>query len=342
LKAYLDQIGGAINKVTQAFNDVAGVKGAEMSGYAVFGGESLDRLHIDAAFELSVPDDFGFRGSLDMERFKNDSDGVVCGTPAGAESIRITIAVFDLPINVPRGTLVADIIELSLRLNSNPPADPDDPPIFYLSDIAGRIETTGQINFEAVKILSPAFAAGVGQNETFIAFRGSVVFQSTSMRGGIFLGRTCNAIELLSTIDPEIDGVITENELTGIYSFGEAAIPIVDYGCFLRVGATAGAGFWLFVEGPTVGGKLTAGVYGEGICLISVRGKAVLVGGKGSDGFFFKGTGWVGGGIGFCEPETWFTIDDVWADKWCATCVLYLDVIYREGWSVDYGADCAL
>jgi len=342
LKAYLDQIGGALNNVTAAFNDVAGVGAAEMSGYAVFGGQSLDRLHIDAAFDLAVPDNFGFRGALDMERFKNDSDGVVCGTPAGAESIRITIGVFDLPINVPRGSLTADIIELSLRLNSNPPMNPEDPPNFYLSDIAGRIETTGAINFEAVKILSPAFAAGVGENETFIAFRGSVVFNAVSMRGGIFLGRTCNAIELLSSIDPEIDGVITDDELTGIYTFGEAAIPIVDYGCFLRVGATAGAGFWLFVEGPTIGGKLTAGVYGEGVCLISVRGKIVLIGGKNSKGFFFKGTGWVAGGIGFCEPETWFTIDEVWADKWCAACVLYLDVIYNNDWTVDYGADCKL
>jgi len=342
MKAYLDEIGGSLNNVTQQFNDVVGVKAAEMSGYAVFGGQSLDRLHIDAAFELSVPDDMGFRGALDMERFKNDSEGVICGTPAGAESIRITIAVFDLPIRVPRGKLVADIIELSLRLNSKLPPEPDDPLIFYLSDVAGRIETTGEINFEAVKILSPAFAAGVGENETFIAFRGSVVFNKVAMRGGIFLGRTCNAIEIISTIDPEIDGVITKDELTGIYAFGEASIPIVDYGCFLRVGATAGAGFWYFAEGPTYGGKLTAGVYGKGICIISVRGKLVLLGGKESGGFFFKGIGWLAGGIGFCEPEAWFTTDDVWADKWCATCVLYADALYRNGWSVETKADCGL
>lgn len=340
LKAYLDQIGGSINNVTQSFNDVVGVKAAEMSGYAVFGGQSLDRLHIDAAFELAVPDDMGFRGSLDMERFKNNSNGVICGTPAGAESIRITIAVFDIPIRVPRGKLNADIIELSLRLNSKLPPVPEDPLIYYLSDVAGRLETTGEISFEAVKILSPAFAAGVGENETFIAFRGSVVFNKVAMRGGIFLGRTCNAIAILSTIDPEIDGVITQDELTGIYAFGEASIPIVDYGCFLRVGATAGAGFWYFVEGPTYGGKLTAGVYGKGVCLVSVRGKLVLIGGKESGGFFFKGIGWLAGGIGFCEPETWFTTDDVWADKWCATCVLYADATYRNGWSVDTKASC--
>src|SRR5690606_19505690 len=157
---------------------------------------------------------------------------------------------------------------------------------------------------------------------------------------GIFLGRTCNAIELLSTIDPEIDGVITSDILTGIYAFGEAAIPIIDYGCFLRVGATAGAGFLFFLEGPTIGGKRTAGVHGKGLCLISVRGKLVLIGNKDASGFTFKGIGWIAGGLGWCEPESWFTKDDVWADKWCWTCILYASVLYKNKWSIDYDADC--
>lgn len=335
LKAYLDQIGGFLNDITAELNDVVGVKAAEISGYAVFGKTSLDRLHLDAAFELAAPDDFGFRGALDMERFVNNSNGVVCGTPAGQESIRVKISVFDIPIRIPRGKLTAKEISLLLRLNQMEGEE-----AFFLSDVAGMIDTQGEINFEAAKVLSPFFAAGVGLNETFIAFRGSIVFNSTSMRGGIFLGRTCNAIELLSTIDPEIDGVITSDVLTGIYAFGEAAIPIIDYSCMLRVGATAGAGFWLFMEGPTIGGKLTAGVYGEGICIISVRGKLVLIGNKDASGFTFKGIGWIAGGLGWCEPETWFVPSDVWADKWCWTCILQASVLYKKKWSVDYDADC--
>ncbi len=338
VKAYIDLIGDTLSGVTAAINDVTGAVAAKMSGYAIFGGESLDRLHVDAEFTLTIPDDgFTFMGSLDMERFKNNTNGVVCGTPAGAESIKAKIAVYNIPLKFPRSSLVAEQIALLLRLNQAGEGQP-----FYLSDIGGLIETSGSLDFEAVKILAPSFGAGVGENENYIWFTGGVVFNSTSMRGGIFLGKTCNGVEILETIDPEVGGIFTQDEILGIYSFGEAAIPIVDYGCFLRVGATAGAGFWYFVQGPSYGGKLTAGVYGEGVCLVSVRGKIILIGGKEGSNFFFKGTGWVGGGLGFCEPEEWFTPDDVWADKWCATCVLWLEATYKNGWSVDSSAECHL
>lgn len=336
VKAYLELAGNALSDVQTALNDIAGMGAGEISGYAVFGGESLDRLHVDAEFSMEVPDSFSFRGSLDMERFKNDTNGVVCGTAAGAESIKIKIAVYDIPLRFPRADLRADQIALMLRLNQNQADE------FYLSDVAGLIETTGNLNFEAVKVLSPSFGAGIGENETYIFFSGGIVFSSRSMRGGIFLGRTCNGVEILKAIDPEVEGVITQDEITGIYAFGEAAIPIYDFSCALRVGATAGAGFWYFAEGPSFGGKLTAGVYGEGLCIVAVRGKMVLIGGKEASGYFFKGTGWVAGGIGWCEPEQWFLVDDVWADKWCATCVLWLEVMYKQGWSVDYSAECHL
>lgn len=337
VKAYLDLIGAAINNVTTQINDVVGVKAAEIAGYAVFSHESLDRLHMDAAFEFTFNDGFGFRASLDMERFKNNTNGEVCGTPAGAESIRVAIAVYGIPLKFPRSSLVAEIIEFNLRLNQTAPENP-----FYVSDIGGRIETSGALSFEAVKLVSPAFAAGVGENETYIAFSGSVIFNAVAMRGGIFLGKTCNGVEILKTIDPEVGEIIAEPEIAGIYAFGEAAIPIIDYGCFLRIGATAGAGFWYWVNTNSFGGKMTAGVFGEGVCLISVRGKIVLVGGKKPSGFFFSGTGWIAGGLGWCEPEGWFTVGDVWADKWCVTCVLWLQATYLNGWSVDPKAECRL
>ncbi len=338
VKAYIDLIGGVLDEAAQSINDVTGVVAAKMSGYAVFGAETMDRLHIDADFSLTVPDEeFSFMASLDMERFKNNSNAPVCGTPVGAESIKVKIAVYGIPLRFPRSSLVAEQIALMLRLNQNAPDDP-----FFVSDVGGLIETSGSLNFEAVKVIAPSFAAGVGANEVYIAFSAGIVFNSVSMRGGIFLGRTCNGVEILESIDPEVGGLFTQNEITGIYSFGEAAIPIVDYTCMLRVGATAGAGFWYFVEGPSYGGKLTAGVWGEALCLVSVRGKIVLIGGKEAAGYFFKGTGWVGGGLGWCEPESWFTPDDVWADKGCATCLLWLEAIYQGGWSVDHSAECGL
>ncbi|MCB2155320.1 hypothetical protein KQI84_10565 [bacterium] len=339
VKAYLDIAGSAINDVTQQLNDVVGVSAAEISGYAVFGGQTLDRLHIDAEFAFEFSDSFEFRASLDMERHKNDSDKPVCGTPVGAESIKVEIAVFDVPLRVPRGDLKAEEIQVMLRLNQDGPDLP-----FFLSDMGGKIETSGAIDFEAVRIVAPFFAMAVGLNEIYVTFKGGVVFEGGSAQGGIFLGKTCNGIELLTTLDPEVEGAFKEDEITGIYSFAEAVIPVWDNGCFLRLSANVGAGFWFLLDGPSFGGKLTAGVVGKAICLVSAKGKMTLIGGKEDGGYFLKGIAWLGGGLGFCEPEAWFEPKDVLNDKWCASCVMYADVLYRtlNFWSFNLDADCSL
>ncbi|MCB2156675.1 hypothetical protein KQI84_17500 [bacterium] len=330
---FLDSIEASINDAITDLNDVIGVKAAEMNGYATISGEVLERLHIDAKFEMSEPNDLSYRGALDMQRFVNDTGGAVCGVPAGGSSIRVEIAAYGIPISFGYGDLTADEIALLLRL-----IDEGSGP--YLSDIGGHINTTGEMDFEALNIFDPKFGAGVGANENYVYFATGMEFEGYTIEGGIFLGRSCDGMKILEVIDPEVGNVLEVTEIFGIYAFGEGPIPIVDFGCVLRANATVGAGFWYFINGPMYGGKLTGGFTGRLACVVGLRGKLTLVGGKDATSYFFNGNAWVAGGVGWCSPSKWKTPRDVRKDDWCYTCIAYLDLIYRNDWSVDYSVDC--
>jgi hypothetical protein len=114
-------------------------------------------------------------------------------------------------------------------------------------------------------------------------------------------------------------------EFTGIYFYGEATFPIYGTGtCLFNISGKAGAGVFYFVEGPTYGGRLTMGVYGEALCAVEIGGEVSLVGLKSGDSYAFAGTGSMYGKAGYCPfcLEATFTINFSYTDA--------------GGWSVDY------
>jgi hypothetical protein len=101
-------------------------------------------------------------------------------------------------------------------------------------------------------------------------------------------------------IDPDVGSVLGTPPFTGGYVYGEGTWPLVDFGCVFNISASAGTGIFYFAEGPTYGGKIHAGVSGEALCVISVKGEIDLVGVKSGDDFRFTGAGKVKGKVGAC------------------------------------------
>jgi len=85
----------------------------------------------------------------------------------------------------------------------------------------------------------------------------------------------------------------------------------------LTIGVGVDLGIW-YLSG-VFGGLFGGSVYGEAICLVSIKGKLTLMGLKSGDDYKFQGNGWIAGGIGFCEPGDWNSISDVRDDDWCLT-----------------------
>ncbi len=312
-----------------AFKNLSKFKGAEMEGYAVISGDVLEKLHIDASLELAIPDDMTFSGYLDINRYEVESSGKSCfdNFDSGAV-LDIQIGAEDISLNWGTSDLSATI-EFALMLYDGKPVN-----------VGGSIITEGNIDFEAVTFGDLGFGIAIGEIENYIWAMGSGSFNDYTVDGGIFLG-TCCTMEPLEIIDPQVASLLTIDEMSGVFAKVGASIPIYNYGCTLRVAAEAEIGAWYFAEGPTYGGKLVAGAYGEGLCIVAVKGEITLIGGKEGSAYYFYGEAWVAGGTGFCEPEDWDTLSDALNDKWCLACGASLSLTYKqEEWDVDYDAKC--
>jgi hypothetical protein len=82
--------------------------------------------------------------------------------------------------------------------------------------------------------------------------------------------------------------------------YGEAWIPIVDFGCVFNVAAGVGAGAFYFVEGPTYGAKILLGAKGEALCVVTIRGEISMVGVKSGGELSASGQGKLSGKAGAC------------------------------------------
>ncbi|MDP8245464.1 MAG: hypothetical protein P9L94_15375 [Candidatus Hinthialibacter antarcticus] len=324
-----ESAGSLLEGVDGAFKDVSGFKGADMQGYAVIAGDNLETLHIDASLELEVPDAMTFSGYIDITRYEVENSGKTCFDNLDAEAaLDIRIGANDIDLSWTGADLSADI-EFAMML-----ADAK------LVNVGGSIVTEGTIDFETVSFSDLGFGLAVGQVENYLWAKGSGRFNTYEIEGGIFLGTSCS-LEPLEILDPEVASLLTIDEMRGVFAKFGASFPIYNYGCVLRIAAEAEIAAWYFAEGPTYGGKLVAGAYGEGLCVVSVKGEVTLIGGREGSNYYFNGHAWVAGGIGDCEPEDWDTLNDAYSDKWCYACGASVDLTYKqEQWDVEYDAGC--
>jgi hypothetical protein len=142
--------------------------------------------------------------------------------------------------------------------------------------------------------------------------------------GGVFLGRSCD-LEPLKMIDPLVADVVPTSTITGIYAYGEGTFPIYGTGtCFFQISAKAGAGVFYFQEGPTYGGRMTLGVFGEALCAVEVGAEISLAGSKSGDTYNFAGYGRVTGKAGVCPL--------------CVKANFQVDLKYTDasGWDVNF------
>ncbi len=326
---FLEQAAGITEGTESEIKNVNGFRGAEMEGYAIISGDVLEKLHIDASLELAIPDEMTFSGYLDITRYEVENSGKTClANLEGDSALDIRVGATDVDLSWTGSDLIASI-EFAMML--------DGP---TLVNVGGSLITEGTIDFEAVAFSDLGFGLAVGQVENYIWAMGKGQFDKYSVEGGIFLGTSCT-LEPLEILDPEVASLLTIDEMRGVFASVGASFPIYNYGCVFTIAAEAEVAAWYFADGPTYGGKLVAGAYGEGLCVVSVKGELTLIGGREGSAYYFYGQAWVAGGAGDCEPEDWDTLNDAFNDKWCYACGTQIDLTFiHEEWEVDYDVEC--
>lgn len=299
-------INEAIESVTSAIADFDLV-GARLDGYAIANQEELEQIHIEAEFEFGGdPDPTVYFAALDITSWNSENGKGACVADA-AGLIDAVISTRDISadmLGLPIGIKEA---ALGFTLDGGVPIG-----------VFGRIYTSGEINFEAAAIKDIGLEFGMGQIENYVGGKAAGRIESYTINMlAFYFGKSCD-FGVLERLDPEVASFIGEVvPLEGIYVRGAVSIPIINFGCVLTIGCGVDLGMW-YLSG-IFGGLFGGSVYGEAICLVSIRGEMTLMGLKSGDDYKFQGNGWIAGGLGFCEPEDWDTIADVRDDDWCLT-----------------------
>ncbi|MGJ8723641.1 MAG: hypothetical protein ACSHYB_03700 [Roseibacillus sp.] len=269
----------------------------KIDGYAHINGDALRHLRLDAEIELQLPDEFNIAGYLEINQLDSLGSDVCSFDADGGYAAEVKMGAVDIPARFLGGEPRFDV-ETKFTFSTTDG--------FSLRGMGGSIEMTGgELNFEAMKITSLGAAAMFGIDENYMAAKVGLEFDDYALAGGVFFGRTCS-LDPLILVDPEVAAVLGDPPFTGIYAYGEAQIPIINYGCLFSLSAKAGVGVFVFAEGPTVGGKMLVGASGRALCAVEVGGEITLIGAKVGNDFNFSGKGRVFGEVGICPLCTSF------------------------------------
>ena len=299
-----DLVHDALDEVDQKINGLLGdldalVGAGEIDGYAHINGDALRRLRLDGRFEWQVPDEVEFRGYLLVEQLNSQGTEGCEIDDVGDSVTEVTLGALDVGLGGLGGDGVRADVETKFSFATGP---------FTPRGLAGSlVMTDGEISFEAFAITEFGAAAAFGAAENYLSASTRLEFSEYELAGGVFFGRTCT-LDPIVLWDPDVGDIVTDGgPFTGGYVYGEGWIPIsetllgIPASCMFRISAGVGAGAFYFVEGPTFGGKILAGVSGEALCAVSVKGELRMAGVKQGDDINFSGQGSVAGKVGKCR-----------------------------------------
>jgi len=322
LRAALSRVESAVNDALSAATAPVRnipLESAKLDGFAVIAGNELERAHIGAEWTMapSAEGESGntFGAALDAVSWSASNKAAGCGVGGDDGRLDVTISAMGLPANFLSSDILLKKLYLGFTLGSAPGR-------LVPRGVFGGISTDGDIGFAEAIVYDPAFAAGIGDIETYIGASAGAVFSDIQAEVAFLVGRTCNA-DILTELDPRVGEFITlpDTGFGGVYARGGATIPLLTLSCPLTVGVGADFGAWVLAGPPaTFGGLVGGSAYGKVACVGALRGQILAIGQVNTDGdLFFSGQGFGAAGLGFCEPETWTTKAKSREDGLCGT-----------------------
>src|ERR1019366_9454546 len=245
---------------------------AKIRGAPTFEGDSLRRIHLDAAIQMNLPDEMNFSAYMDIKELTSSTTPISC-IPPGAPAAEVVIGARDVPLDwlgVSGGTPLTLNVEARWTLQSG-----------AVLGVGGMFEVKGKIGFKGCSINNFGASLAFGQTENYFAAKAGatvlILGIPVDFNAGIFAGKACS-LDPLRFVDPEVQDVLIVNatEFTGVYLQFGAALSLSDIlfgtsSCFLDVGAQV-SGALYYQGGPrfgSIGGRQKVGVNVDLICIIS-------------------------------------------------------------------------
>ncbi len=245
---------------------------AKIRGAPTFEGDSLRRIHLDAAIQMNLPDEMNFTAYMDIKELTSANTPISC-IPPGAPAAEVTIGARDVSLDwlgVTPGEPLKLSVEARWTLQSG-----------HVLGVGGSFDVNGKIGFKGCSINDFGATLAFGQTENYFAAKAGatvlVLGIPVDFTAGIFAGRACS-LDPLRFIDPEVEDVLIVNasEFTGLYLQFGGSLSLSDIlfgssSCVLDVGAHFNSALY-YQGGPrfgSIGGRQKVGVDVSLICIIS-------------------------------------------------------------------------
>lgn len=299
-------IGATAEELSHSFSGLLGslepiAAAAKVNGYAHINGDSLKEARVDLRARLDLGSSLEFNGYLQIKEL--DSQGSAgCSYPGTDSVTEVTLGAEDVQV----GWISPDLrASVGTKFTFDDGGDH-----FPLRGLGGSFELTGKLEYEAFAINYLGAALALGADENFLSGAAGMRVNKYDVFGGIYFGRSCS-VAPIELWDRDAAALLGNGSFTGIYGYGEGWIPIneligIPASCLFNISAGLGVGAGVFLEGPTFVAKMKAGVSGEALCLIGVKGEltgtGVLEGLDVNvlDGLTIKAKGTVSGKVGPC------------------------------------------
>jgi hypothetical protein len=245
---------------------------AKIRGAPTFEGDSLRRIHLDAAIQMNLPDEMNFTAYMDIKELNSATTPVSC-IPPGAPAAEVTIGARDVSLDwlgVTPGEPLKLSVEARWTLQSG-----------NVLGVGGSFDVNGKIGFKGCSINDFGATLAFGQTENYFAAKAGatvlVLGIPVDFTAGIFAGKACS-LDPLRFIDPSVEDVLIVNasEFTGVYLQFGGSLSLSDIlfgtsSCVLDVGAHFNSALY-YQGGPrfgSIGGRQAVGVDVSLICIIS-------------------------------------------------------------------------
>ena len=254
MDSFFDQIDGAIrNGLSDLITDtldtnLAAVKGlasgtflsAKIRGEPTFNGDSMEKIHLNAAVQLNVPTAMNFNAYMEILELDSMNVPVDC-IPAGPPAAEVTIGAnnvkLDWPGLNPSGTPLVLSVAAKWTLQNG-----------SVIGVGGLFDIKGEVGFQGCSVNEIGASLAFGEEENYFAAKVAgtinILGVPVGVQAGVFVGKACSLAPILF-IDPEATNVLSlpPGEFAGIYlEFGAtlslSEILFGEQSCFLNIGVT--------------------------------------------------------------------------------------------------------
>jgi hypothetical protein len=296
LDTFFDQIDGAIrdalsdlitDSLDSTLQDVKGLASgsflsAKIRGEPTFDGDSMTKIHLNAAVQVNVPQQMNFNAYmeiLELDSMTTPMDCIPPGAPAAEVTVGANNVQLDWPGLNPSGTPLTLTVQAKWTLQDG-----------NVIGLGGLFDIKGEVGFQGCSVNEIGAALTFGEEENYFAAKIAgtinILGVPVGVQAGVFVGKACSLAPILF-IDPEATNVLSLNptEFAGIYlefgaSLSLSEILFGEQSCFLNIGVTESSAVY-YDGGPNteqIGMRQTMGIDASLLCLLSASASLTMFG----------------------------------------------------------------